>query len=410
MTTIQVYEYQKIKIGEEIDGTIFTRPHFQALLTLAESQTASFYTIEHEAVRFKNYVGVIQVGSLCIEILPKLDQWLPSKSAIQGCLIEMLRMCRFLKVSTLSQATLSWKPIPLMELFWEFFLEEVAIILREGLLKFYAQTQSEKRYLKGRLLLHKQLRLQALGKESFFTASSAYDYHHPFNAALYQALQVLRTFQLSPKVHHLLWQTLNRFPVIDTPLISNVFFDQLAFNWKSKRYEKALLLARMILANKTPDVRSGSHPSIAMLFDMNLLFEEYIYQQLLRFAPAGAQLSHQENRLFWQKRVIRPDIVIRMGDKTIVVDTKWKLLPKGQPAMDDLRQMYVYNRYFEAQKGILLYPQLHFNTSMASPFHVHQGEAMDHGICEVRFVDLLKAGNLNSELGKELWQHILSAT
>lgn len=406
-SVIQVFEHQKIKVGEEIDGVIFSSSHFHALRTLAESQQLNLFAVEHEAIRFKSYVGVVQAGSLCIEILPKLDQWLPSKSAIQGCLIEMLRICRFLKVTSLNQASLSLKPMPLMDLFWEFFLEEAAGLLKEGLLKSYSLNQSEKPYLKGRLLLHRQLQLQATKKESFHTAFSEYNYNHPFNVVIYQALQLLQSFPLSPWVQHLLRQTLNRFPVIRQPANPISITEHPAFNWKSKRYKNALLLAHMILGNKTPDVRSGSKTAVAMVFDMNLLFEEYIYRQLLRYAPMGAKISHQANRLFWLKRTIRPDIVIRLGRKTVVIDTKWKLLTNSQPSMNDLRQMYVYNRYFEADKGILLYPKLASSEAIVSPFH-GVGEAEGHGLCEVSFVELVKEGKLNVELGEGIWRKMLA--
>lgn len=404
--TIRVFEHQRIIVDQEIDGITFTKTHFEALRSLTEDKHFDFYTIGHESVRFQQFVGVIQAGNLCIEVLPKLDQWLPNKQLVQSCLIEMLRRCRFLKVSTVNQSSLSLRPLPLMDLFWEFFLEEVALILKEGLLRSYIQEQSEKRFLKGRLLLSKQLEVQGHNKACFHTSSTAYSYDHPFNIVLYQALLILKKLPLSPRIYQLLSQVLHRFPDLAHKKWSRTIFERTQFTWKNARYRHALVLARMILQNRTPDIRAGENQAMALMFDMNRLYEAFIYQELLRSAPPGARISYQEQRLFWLKRSLRPDIVIRYKEQTIVVDTKWKVLKKGQPAMGDLRQMYVYNKYFQATKGVLLYPKLLLNQSIKAPFH-GVGEYIDHGICFVAFIDLIKDGQLDRGIGEHLWQLLI---
>ena len=53
---------------------------------------------------------------------------------------------------------------------------------------------------------------------------------------------------------------------------------------------------------------------------------------------------------------MKPDIILKKGDETIIIDTKWKIPDGYIPADDDLKQMFVYNLYWSSYKSVLLYP------------------------------------------------------
>ncbi len=402
LRTIRVFEHQLLKVGDKLDRFTFRDADFLMVAKWAAQRDCPYLKIEYQAIRFNSYVGVIQCGSLCIEILPKLDQWLPSRDAIQSCLIEMLKTARFLKIDTFKSAAIAVKALPLIDLFWKFYLEEVAKLLQEGLVRSYRLDEGWKPFLKGKLVLSQQLR-GASSTKGFYTHANKYDYNHPLNSILYGALLILRRLPLSPANQQLLGQVMNRFPKLNYSVDVLRQLDSLQLDWKTSRYKDALFLAKMILKDNNPDVRSGKQQGVALIFDMNALFETYLLQMLVRAKPEQARVSYQEQRFFWLKRSIRPDIVCQWNEKRIVLDTKWKMLPKGQPPIEDLRQMYVYNKYFRASKGILLYPRLTSNESITAPFH-GIGASLDHGICEVRFLNLVRNGRLNLDIGKALWK------
>lgn len=92
-------------------------------------------------VTFKQYVGVIQVEGLTIEILPKIDHYEVenqfTKSKWQSVLIEMLRVTRKLKIQPVGQANVSRQSIHLLDIYFEWYLSEVQLLIHQGLIKQY---------------------------------------------------------------------------------------------------------------------------------------------------------------------------------------------------------------------------------------------------------------------------------
>jgi 5-methylcytosine-specific restriction enzyme subunit McrC len=152
------------------------------------------------------------------------------------------------------------------------------------------------------------------------------------------------------------------FPEVDNIKVSEALFEKINYDRKSEPYQRAIQIAKLLLLNYRPDLIAGSYNSIAILFNMNQLWEEYIYRMLLKAKPKGVEIYNQKSIRFWQSglnvRTIRPDIIIKSPIGKIVIDTKWKNLHNNlsKISMDDLRQMYTYHDYFEANDCYLIYP------------------------------------------------------
>ena len=138
------------------------------------------------------------------------------------------------------------------------------------------------------------------------------------------------------------------------------------------------------------------------MFDMNLLFEEYIYQKLKQLQNKELIVKRQVYQSFWKRRSIKPDILLDYKGQRYVLDTKWKSLPKAQPSIADLKQVFIYCQYFDAPKSLLIYPKVKdFENTLAEPYHPY-GKTKETYYCQLHFAEIIHKGLLNKDIGQQI--------
>jgi 5-methylcytosine-specific restriction enzyme subunit McrC len=170
-----------------------------------------------------------------------------------------------------------------------------------------------------------------------------------------------------------------------------------------------LQIAKMIILNYSPDIRSGQENMLTLLFDMNKLWEEYVYRMLLRNKEDNLTVSFQNKQVFWEGRTIRPDLVLiktneNSEEETYIIDTKWKVLDaiSPKPSDNDLKQMYAYNLYWDAKRSMLLYPNSK-RTKEEFGNYWKGRENPENNQCKVGFINILDENNyLNLDIGSEI--------
>ena len=119
----------------------------------------------------------------------------------------------------------------------------------------------------------------------------------------------------------------------------------------------------------------------------------------------------QQSRNFWQpeqgsSKTIRPDIVVEYSDKIIIIDSKWKNIGDHHPSDEDLKQMFVYNLFWECEKSFLLYPGV--TQSSSGKYHSHEINQEMGSSCGVEQVQVLDGdGKLSKNIGKDIVKLIL---
>ena len=388
---IQVFEHQRLKYDDSGD---FQKLHFDAMVKFNELHQNKYFTIGHNGIVFKNYVGVVQIGGLTIEILPKADKKADAdKNLWQSVLLNMLKVCKRIRVESVSETQLKKRHHSILDVYFELYLAEIERLVNKGLIKRYQKNQSNQNALKGKLLFAKNIQQNLVHRERFYCEHQVYDRNHLLHQILYKGLRILKTFvndALKDRLNRLLFE----FQEIDNIEISEKHFRKIVFDRKNSDYQKAFDIARIIILNYSPSLNYGSENLLTLLFDMNALWEEYIFRILQKHKTDKMQVFSQDSKKFWKNKCIRPDIILQIGQKTFVIDTKWKIIETNNPSDEDLKQMFVYNLHWDAEKALLLYPKIEQTDSGFEEFHYDKLNPKKK--CKAGFVDITEGGSIKS--------------
>ncbi|WP_255444083.1 McrC family protein [Robiginitalea sp. SC105] len=381
----------------------------EALLRLNEFHNGKYFEPIAKGLKFKQYVGVIQVDGLSIEIHPKADKNDPDRKW-KGVLLKMLQSCGKLKAQSAGPAHVNKQHLNLLEVYFEMFLGELEDLIRKGFVKKYRKRTANQKALRGKLEFAGHLQRNLIHKERFYTTHEVYDPEHLLHQILLKALDIVDQFSMGSRLSDVCKRILFSFPEIERRSISVSKLESITLNRKTRAYENALQLAILIIKNHSPDISHGQERMLSLLFDMNQLWEEYILKSLHRDTRGtGIKVNGQESKPFWRYNYLKPDIVIRKGGKTFIIDTKWKQPHNGTPSVSDLRQMYAYCRFWNADKALLLYPGKHVEKSF-NPYRTDDFFEVTESItrvnhqCKMGFVSVFKteSDELDPEIGKRV--------
>lgn len=357
-----MFEHESLRIGD--NEKTLTKTALSALQKFYGDKGTPYFSLIHNGVKFNEFVGVIQVGNYVIEVLPKTDAN-NSEQEWREMLLGMLNTVGVFDIHAPSSSNLNLKSNSILDLYFNIFLNEVEYLLHKGLIKRYHKIEGNRTALKGNILFHKQIQQNVVHKERFYVKYTTYDSEHPFNSVIYKTLEFLKRVNTNPTITSRIGSLLLNFPEMPPIKVDHAFFDKLIYNRKSESYRNAMQIAKLLLLNYHPDVTNGKNDVLALMFDMNLLWEKFVFVSLrkhLNIYMPNAKIVDQTKFKFWKPENgyamnLVPDIVITKSDNNyIVLDTKWKNIKNYKPSPDDLRQMYTYSKFHKNASTALLYP------------------------------------------------------
>ncbi|MCT7493658.1 McrC family protein [Aliarcobacter cryaerophilus] len=343
---------------------------FEALekFVLENEKTAQYLKITTKkgfgkVLQAQNYVGVIQTkDGTTIEILPKIKNATIEKS--KEILIKMLKTLKNSPFKNSSVANLKSSKIPLFEIFISMFLEELTLLVRNGIKSDYISKEENLKFLKGKLKISEQIKYNTIHKERFFVQYEEFISNRVENRLIKTTLQFLYNKSKLNKNQQRIREFLFVFDEIEISHNIKTDFSNIKLNRQMKDYEQVLLWCKTFLFENSFSPYRGNDVAFALLFDMNLLFESFVYSYLKKSSNfQDIKSQDKTHHLAYENDIgrfrLKPDIVINGGK--IIADTKWKILSEDKSyngvSQADMYQLYAYGtKYENCEKIYLIYP------------------------------------------------------
>ncbi|WP_126651712.1 McrC family protein [Chryseobacterium aureum] len=349
-----------------------------------------FFSLVKNGVKFNQHVGILKVGHTTIEILPKADR--NEKDAWRQLLIGMIKTVWGFDVKISGSADLKLKSTSVLDLYFELYIKELEYLLHRGLIKRYTKKEGNLNALKGSLQFSKHISKNLVHKERFYVKYSHYHVDHKIHCILYKALKLTEQNYNQSGLASRIGSLLLNFPEMSDLKVTDSTFEKINFDRKNQHYENALQIAKLLLLNYHPDVSRGKNNVLALMFDMNRLWEQFVYVVLKKdLKQTDVKVRAQQSKEFWRSETgssrMKPDIILEANGNSVVLDTKWKNLNgKYLPSPEDLRQMYAYHRYFKATKTALIYPGEENQLIAGDYSAIEHDETTDRLTCGVAFI------------------------
>jgi 5-methylcytosine-specific restriction enzyme subunit McrC len=235
--------------------------------------------------------------------------------------------------------------------------------LRRGLLKGYRTEEDALATVRGRWRTADQLRRRFAFPLPVEVTYDDYTEDIAENRLLKAALRRLQALRpQSARLRSRLAETLAAFAVVTDVPYDRSSLPVLRYTRLSEPYRPILELAALIIGNSAVELRQGRQSVTALLFDMNQVFEDFIFESLrVRLAPsfASSDTWRQGQPLALDRAGIlcpEPDLAWWRGSRCLFVgDAKYKATAEGR--LSDIYQLLAYCTAANLREGLLIYAE-----------------------------------------------------
>lgn len=366
--SIAIKEYSEIK-ENELDSCNLDK--LQAYLKCQNLD--SVLKVTRHGIKANSWVGVIKYKNLHLEILPKLisadvnnDNKISEdeRSIILKNLIFMLSYTKKLDIKTNDNAKLAAEKNPFIEILIREFATSLFESLKRLTPKRYVREEENLNYLKGKIKFSENIRYNCTNQAKFYCEYDEFSENNLLNQLFLFVSTCLYNISNSSYNKKTLKFIINYYSDISFVRFDKFKVRKIKLTRNQELFKKPFKLAKMFVEQTSVDLSKNKFENITLVWDMNKLFEEFVYEILKRQTSLSVSAQKGKRLLKNVDSKIRNtyvDILITKPQK-IVVDTKYKELQSIKDFDNkDAFQVITYCLLHNTNKAVLIYPKFNNN-------------------------------------------------
>lgn len=393
---LTVSEYETIKIGDTFsqEQKIITRLQANHIEKWEKENKKSIFKWGNKKIIPQQWVGILSIPNLQIEILPKIEMGDIQKT--RANLLYMLSIAKDVPFRENEVSNVQSSKNTFLESYITLFIKRLNWAIKKGIIHQYRQIENNENFLRGKLMLSKHIQKNLSNKTKFYIRYDEFSINNIINRIL--KATIIKLINLTQSHNNLKNLRLleGYFSDVDEKEFRMIDFSNLDLTRTNENYHRLLEMCKIFWKEHTTNFHSADIQTFSLLFDMNKIYERFIQNILSKYQDEIFENTLSINKEIKSKYLLKthlnrgvfnliPDnIIMKKGSNKIsrIIDTKWKILDNNKAnfgiSQVDIYQMYAYAREFDCEEVILLYPKtLTDNEHLPAYFN---DRFMDHNI------------------------------
>lgn len=360
-TPLIVKEYSKVEINDR---------YLDKLQSYLKCQNLdSALKVTRHGIKANSWVGVIKYKNLHLEILPKLisanvnndgEISEAERSIILKNLIFILSYTKNLDIKTNDNAKLATEKNPFIEILIREFANSLFESLKRLTPKRYVREEENLNYLKGKIKFSENIRYNCANKAKFYCEYDEFSENNLLNQLFLFVSTCLYNISNNSYNKKTLKFIINYYSDISFVRFDKFKVRKIKLTRNQELFKKPFKLAKMFVEQTSVDLSKNKFENITLVWDMNKLFEEFIFELIKRKIPECKAIAQKPKRLLKRENVTRRDtrIDILIQNPQVIIDTKYKKFSNFDDISSaDIYQVTTYCLLHNYKRAILLYPQ-----------------------------------------------------
>lgn len=364
---------------------------------LEEKQLAHALDFGLEGITTCAHVGIIRFADFQLNILPKIIG--EEDSLCLENLMFMLRYTRKLEIHSMDSAEISQTKQPFLEVLIAHYANILLNALQRHIPHQYETQEDNLPTVKGRILFAKNHLVNAANLARTYCQFDEFTPDNLLNQTLKFVSHALQKLTSVSQTRQKLLKINAVYEDVTLRPVAYAETQKIILNRNHTMFKEPLELAQMFLQNSTISLHNHTFTNLAILFDMNKLFEEFVATALEQAFPGQVKIQNKLkiiediDGIPGTSYTIRPDILF---GKDTIIDTKYKRLslPEDKPSEADIYQMLAYSKFYGVKNIILCYPTYQKNYHLLS--------VLEDNDCSITLLTL----DLHQELTESYLQRI----